>query len=284
MLLFHKKDTFTVVMKKVSILGCGWLGKALAKALLEKNYALNGSVRTTEKSVTLKALGITPFVIEVKNTGITGAFDSFLADTNVLITAFPPGIRHNPDADYASRIKHILKSIPLHSTCSILHLSSIGVFGASQGEVDEHTQPHPESIVGKQLLDAEKSVMGLNRKSTIVRLGGLVGDMRHPVIQLTGKTAVAAPLAPTNLVHQNDVVTFLTSLIESGYWGHTFHCVSPIYQQRELFYTRECNENGLVIPQFSTQKSNRTKRVLDTKSAPLLGFRYQFPGCHFKDC
>ncbi len=271
-------------MKQISILGCGWLGRALAKRLLEKGYSINGSVRSERKSNTLRALGILPYVIQIENIGIVGAIKSFVSDADIIITTLPPGLRQNPDADYAMRITHILKSIPPHSNCKILHLSSIGVFGASQGEVDETTVPKPTTAVGNQLLEAEKAVLELGSNATIVRLGGLVGDGRHPVKQLAGKTGLPAPLAPTNLVHQNDVVSFLTSVIEGSFWGHTFHCVSPLHQKRAAFYTKECKENELEPPQFLSEKSDRTKKVLDTISAELFGFVYNLAGCHFKDC
>lgn len=270
-------------MKQISILGCGWLGRALAKRLLEKGYAINGSVRSEAKSNTLKALGISPYVIQIENTGIAGAIKSFVTDTEILITAFPPGLRRNPHADYAARIKNVLTSISSLSNCKLLHLSSIGIFGASQGEVDETTAPRPTTAVGNQLLEAENAVLQLGRNATIVRLGGLVGDGRHPVKQLAGKTGLPAPLAPTNLVHQADVVSFLTALIEGDFWGHTFHCVSPMHQKRATFYTHECKENELEPPQFLSEKNDRNKKVFDTKSAELFGFEYKLAGCHFKD-
>lgn len=269
-------------MKTVSILGCGWLGKALASALLNKGYAVNGSVRSEEKSDALKAVGIMPYVIQIDNSEIVGDFKSFVSDADILITAFPPGVRRNPNANYTARIKQVLASLP--SNCKLLHLSSVGVFGAMQGEVNEVTNPEPDRNVGKQLLDAEEAVMALGANATIARLGGLVGDARHPAKQLAGKTGIVAPMAPTNLVHQNDVVAFLIAVIEGDFWGHTFHCVSPLHQERGVFYTQECKANGLAIPRFSSVKSNRNKKVLDTKSAELFGFVYKLARCRFKDC
>lgn len=269
-------------MKTVSILGCGWLGKAVADTLIKKSYAVNGSVRSEKKGKTLKTIGVTPYIIQVENTGITGDFDSFISKADILITAFPPGIRQDPNANYAARIKQVLASLP--SNCKLLHMSSIGVFGAMQGEINESTLPIPDCNVGEQLLDAEKSIMALGTHATIIRLGGLVGDGRHPAKQLAGKTGISAPTAPINLVHQIDVVNFITAVIEGNFWGETLHCVSPSHQQRGDFYTKECQKNGLALPQFSENKSGRNKKVLDTKSAELFGFTYQLAGCHFKDC
>ena len=45
-------------MNEISILGCGWLGKPLALALLNNNYAVKGSTTSFEKTQHLASLGI----------------------------------------------------------------------------------------------------------------------------------------------------------------------------------------------------------------------------------
>lgn len=271
-------------MKVVSILGCGWLGKALAQTFLTKNHIVRGSARTHENSRTLQTLGIDAYKIDVKNTAIVGDINAFVEGTDILVTAFPPGLRRNPEADYTARITQVLKTISAQPNCKILHLSSIGVFGGAQGDVDENSTPKPESPVGIQLLEVERTILRLGNKATVVRLGGLVGDGRHPAKQLAGKQHIPAPNAPTNLVHQKDVVAYLSTVIEKSFWGAVLHCVSPEHYQREAFYTQECKENKLPLPHFSDEKSDRTKKVHDTKSKVLFDFNYQLAGCRFKDC
>ena len=269
-------------MKVVSILGCGWLGQVLGQNLLSKGYVVSGSVRSNGKATALTELGIKPHVLTVENEGIVGDFNAFIKNTEILVIAFPPGIRHNQNADYATRIQHVLTSIP--SNCAVLHLSSIGVFGKSQGEVKESTTPKPNSFVGAQLLAAEKNSLSSKNPTSIVRLGGLVGNGRHPAKQLSGKHHLPAPNAPTNLVHQLDVVTFLTNVMEIDAWGHIFHCVSPIHYQRKAFYTRECREFNLPEPHFKDEVSTQNKKVVDTKSNALFEFEYAFSSCRLRDC
>jgi len=271
-------------MKRISILGCGWLGQSLAQTLLNKGYSVKGSATSPENCHKLQLIGVEAYNIHIKNAGVNGDIDSFVSDTDVLITAFPPGVRRNSKTNYPARIQHLLNSISLFPSCNILHLSSVGVFDATQGEVDETSIPQPKTVVGKQLLEAEKNILSLGNRATIVRLGGLVGNKRHPAKQLAGKKDIPAPYAPTNLIHQKDVVDFLTAIVECGFWGHTLHCVSPQHQQREAFYSQECRENNLPIPHFSSEKSERNKKVLDTKSNSLFSFEYQLAGCRLKDC
>ena len=66
------------VMTNISILGCGWLGVPLAKALLEKGFSVNGSTTSTEKISTLENAEISPFLIELGEVAISGNVSEFM--------------------------------------------------------------------------------------------------------------------------------------------------------------------------------------------------------------
>ena len=270
--------------KKIGILGCGWLGKALAKELMANSYTVFGSVRTKEKEEVITALGISPFVIHIDNQNIIGPIDSLLAHSEVLIIAFPPGLRQNKEAQYAARMKLIIDRLEKHTNIRVLLLSSIGVFGQSQGTVSEHDTPKPDTEVGNQLLEAEQHLLSLGSRGSIIRLGGLVGDGRHPAKQLSGKENIPHPNAPTNLVHQQDAVAFIYQLIKQELWGELFHCVSPVHFSRASFYVEQCTLAGISLPEFDQKETTRNKKVIDLKSKKLLDFAYRFPGCSIQDC
>jgi nucleoside-diphosphate-sugar epimerase len=269
---------------KIGILGCGWLGKALAKELMANSYVVFGSVRTKEKANVISGLGITPFIIHIDNQNIIGPIDSLLAQSEVLLIAFPPGLRHDKDAQYAARIKLIVNHLEKYTNIRVILLSSIGVFGQSQGTVSEHDTPKPDTEVGNQLLEAEQHLLSLGSRGSIIRLGGLVGDGRHPAKQLSGKKNIPHPNAPTNLVHQQDVVAFIYHIIEQELWGELFHCVSPVHFSRASFYVEQCTLAGISLPEFDQKETTRNKKVIDAKSKKLLGFAYSFPGCSIQDC
>ena len=44
-------------MTKISILGCGWLGLPLAKALIENGFSVKGSTTSTDKLTALENAG-----------------------------------------------------------------------------------------------------------------------------------------------------------------------------------------------------------------------------------
>ena len=269
-------------MKKIAIIGCGWLGKSLAESLIAQGHHVRGSVTSEDSLELLQNMGIEPFLIKLNNEAIIGNLNLFVEDVDTLVIAFPPGLRKNPDANYASQIKTLVAALAKYPSCKLLLLSSIGLFGASQGIVNEESVPKPNSISGQQLLKAEKSIQTSTNQASIVRLGGLIGGKRHPAKQLAGRTNLSAPKAPTNLVHQEDVVSFLMAVIEEGHWGKLLHCVSPVHHQRAYFYTQACKHLNLPLPSFSKMASNRNKKVIDSNSAVLFGFVYRLANCGVK--
>jgi nucleoside-diphosphate-sugar epimerase len=276
-----KKDKFTR-MKKVGILGCGWLGKAIAKELIKEQFLVYGSVQKKQNIEVLKEMKINPFVISIENNRIVGDLNSFLDLVDIIVIAFPPGIKKDANANYLIRINHLIGS--LSKKKKIIFLSSVGVFGSAQGIVNENTTPVPDSNLGEQLFMAEKAVLSINNDKTIIRLGGLVGPGRHPAKMLAGKVNIHSPNALTNLVHQHDVSRFIVSQLNGGHWNMILHCVSPVHHQRSIFYIAECAKNKLRAPKFSNEPSKRNKKIMDTKSGKIFSFKYNLVSCRVEDC
>ena len=82
-------------MKKISILGCGWLGLPLAKSLIAKGFEVKGSTTSLEKILLLQKAGMNAYQITVSEQGINGDIDSFLSDSEILILDIPPKLRGN---------------------------------------------------------------------------------------------------------------------------------------------------------------------------------------------
>ena len=68
-------------MKRVSVLGCGWLGKSLSISLLDEGYSVKGSTTTEEKLELLEMNNITPYIFNISE---FEEFDSFL-NSDILI-------------------------------------------------------------------------------------------------------------------------------------------------------------------------------------------------------
>jgi 3-hydroxyisobutyrate dehydrogenase-like beta-hydroxyacid dehydrogenase len=72
-------------MTHISILGCGWLGLPLAKALLENGISINGSTTSIEKLSVLENSGIQPHLIALESNNVSGNIETFLQGSKTLI-------------------------------------------------------------------------------------------------------------------------------------------------------------------------------------------------------
>jgi len=178
-------------MTKISILGCGWLGLPLAKALTENGFSVKGSTTSTEKIARLEQAGITPFLIEIGENGINGNVDQFLDQSQVLIINIPPKLRGNSTENFISKIETFLPFIEKSGIKKVLFVSSTSVYSDEDKVVTEETIPNPDSESGKQLLDCEKLLHENSHfETTILRFGGLIGEDRHPIYFLAGRSNI----------------------------------------------------------------------------------------------
>ena len=79
--------------RKISILGCGWLGFPLAKKLIENGFSIKGSTTSEEKLVVLEANKIQSYIIALHEDKIIGNTADFLNESEVLIIDIPPKLR-----------------------------------------------------------------------------------------------------------------------------------------------------------------------------------------------
>ena len=157
----------------------------------------------------------------------------------------------------------------------VLFVSSTSVYGDENGIITEETIPNPETESGKQLLLAEALLQkNQNFETTILRFGGLIGEDRHPVKFLAGKENLENPDAPVNLIHQNDCIEIIEVIIQQSKWNEVFNAAAPFHPTRQEYYTQKAKEQNLILPKFSSEKSNITKVISSEKVENIL--KYQF--------
>lgn len=252
-------------------MGCGWLGKALGKALLEKGYKVKGSTTSTNKLENLSKQGITPFLIQLYESGIEGNIDELLSDLDVLIVNVPPNLRRQPQSNYVAKMQWLLKACIKAKVSNILFVSSTSVYGALEGEITEAVPPQPKTKSGKQLLKAEQLFLKESTLSvSIIRFGGLIGEDRHPINQLSGKTLKNGEDL-VNLIHQKDCIHMILTIIENGYWNELFNGVYPYHPTKAEYYTSEAKKRGLPAPIYLTPSENVNKKKISFKNFYVKG-------------
>ncbi|MBP2283523.1 nucleoside-diphosphate-sugar epimerase [Flavobacterium sp. CG_23.5] len=265
-------------MTKISILGCGWLGLPLAKALLEKGFSLHGSTTSSEKLSILENAGISPFLISFHSKSVSGSIESFLLGSDTLLIDIPPKLRGINSESFVEKIATLVPFIEKSAVKNVLFISSTSVYGEENDIVTEETPLNPDTESGKQLVEAEQILQSnTNFKTTVIRFGGLIGEDRHPVKFLAGRENLDNPEAPINLIHQEDCIGIILKIIETDCWNETFNAVAPFHPSRATYYTQKAADLNLPLPKFNDENASIGKTILSDKVATILKYTFTKP-------
>ena len=262
-------------MQQISILGCGWLGLPLAEHLIQKGFSVKGSTTSPNRVGELESVEIEAFIIELSPEEFTGDYEAFLQNSTTLIIDIPPKLRSENPVSFVEKMKTFIEKAVLNSTIkNILFISSTSVYGDEPINITEETTENPETLSGKELLETEHFLQQQTAfKTTILRFGGLVGGTRNPAKSLSGKTNIATPNAPINLIHQDECIGIITAIIEQNFWGKKINASTPFHPTRKEYYTAKAQELGVPLPEF--EENNTSGKVIDSsKLISELGYGF----------
>lgn len=252
----------------IGILGIGWLGLPLAKEFIADGYTVKGTTTSLAKIDDVRAAGIKPYQIKLSEHQITGEIEGFLKDLNYLIINVPPGLRGTgPKESYVKKMQLLHLEIKKASVKHVIFVSSTAVYGNATGEVDEEIIPQPISESGIQLLTSEnlfRKDSSLN--TTILRFAGLIGPSRHPVTILSTKKNLKDGNAPVNLIHLNDCIGIIQSIILENQWDTVLNGVHPEHPAKKDYYTRIAKTRDLKIPDYQLVKDKKYKKIVTCRS------------------
>lgn len=246
----------------IAILGCGWLGFPLAESLIKNGYDVNGSTTSEVKLKTLKKAGIAPFWISLSEDAIQGNIDDFLNDIQIIIINVPPRLRGRNTENYVKKMELLYGAISKSAVKKVVFVSSTSIYGDIDGLVTEETEPKPSTESGRQLILSEAVFQNDNKiETTIIRFGGLIGRERHPINMLSGKKGLSNGNHPINLIHLNDCIQIILSIIEKNWWNEVFNGVYPYHPMKSDYYTLKAKEKGLQVPGYTINTAKEGKTV-----------------------
>ncbi len=182
---------------QIFIFGFGQVSKELAKKLSnQKKINFKIVSRNTENFLDYNFLKIDFFKNKLN-----------LSDS-ILISTIPP---NEQDEDF------ILKNIPesnLKSFSKIIYISSTSVY--QSGDVNEFTIPRPTTKLGKRRLSIEKSWQKLNKRTVIVRPGGIYSNSSNILTKfLKGDHKIIFKKNHfTNRIHIADLIEIIFKIIQ----------------------------------------------------------------------
>jgi len=234
-------------LQTISILGSGWLGLPLALEL-SKQYSIKLSTRSVEKLESLEAKNITPYIVEIDN--IIQTIEEFL-EADILIINIP--------SKNIESFKNLSQYIEKSQIKKLILISSTSVCR------DEKSP----------LLSIEKIFQDMDKKTTILRFGGLIGYGRNPANFFKNNKIVPNPQTPVNMIHRDDCIAIIQEILKQDVFDEVFNCCSPTHSTKKEFYTYCAISSGLPIPTFDTVENKEQYTIIPTEKL-LNKLNYQF--------
>jgi nucleoside-diphosphate-sugar epimerase len=273
----------------ISILGCGWMGRPIGAHLAASGLRVHGSTTTPEKLERLRDDGIEPFRLEL-SPDLQGTDPGRFFDTKVLFLNVPPPVRQVGSEDLAEyhtrQIQSVLDHLADRPIDWVIFASSTGVYPKTAGRVVETDQPPgrpdamtgPRRSTGRVLIDVEGRLADhAGVDVTILRFAGLYGGDRHPGRFLAGRSNVGRPEAPVNLVHQEDCVGVVDTVLRQDARGEVFNVCATEHPTRRELYTGAARALDLEPPTFDEDTDSSGKIVSNERLRTVLGYRLRHP-------
>ncbi|MBC8951799.1 SDR family oxidoreductase [Xenorhabdus sp. PB62.4] len=271
------------MVKKVSIIGLGWLGMPLAQALLSSGMQVVGSKTTSDGVEAACMCGIDCRLLKLSPQIVCKMDDlEQLMSVDVLVLTLPVSGVAGGGEGYVKAVQLIIDTALSYAVPRIIFTSSTSVYGSSVGYLNEDEPLSPETQSATALVELENWLHQLpNTSVDILRLAGLVGNGRHAGRFLAGRKAIEGGENAVNLVHQDDVISAIKLLIQQPKGGHVYNLCAPIHPKRSEYYPLASRQLDLTPPEF-LQPENKAKaiesKVVDgSRICRELGFEYQFP-------
>ncbi|MBA2405167.1 MAG: NAD(P)-binding domain-containing protein [Bdellovibrionales bacterium] len=219
---------------KISIIGLGWFGEALAGEL-SSQHDVWGTTRSEDKISEFQKKNITAEKLTVSDSP-----SEKLLSADVIVLNIPP---------FHEQLSWF-KSWPWNKQAHLIFISSTSVYGKNTGFVDETILPMPETENARILLEEENWIKFFP-VHTIIRFGGLIGLNRHPGKSLSGRANIAGGNLPVNLIHLEDCLGFVKTVIDQKLANETFNLAHPDHPSRRDYYQKYCLEQNLTRPEFN---------------------------------
>ena len=259
----------------VSILGCGWLGLPLAKHLLSKGFIVKGSVTSPEKLNLLSNDGISPYQVALSDSEASVNDETFF-ETDVLIISIPPRRTEGIIHIYPAQVGFVIPYLVKFKVGKVIFISSTSVYPENFQTAKEDDQHIPDKESGKACLAAENLLRNLTDfETTIIRFGGLIGADRNPARFLL-KAARPVANVPVNLIHQDDCIGIISSIIDQDLWGETLNACSPEHPLKKDFYGKSALISGLPEPIIAAFDAEY-KIVDSSKLIRMLNYQFKYP-------
>ncbi|NIK73684.1 nucleoside-diphosphate-sugar epimerase [Thermonema lapsum] len=255
--------------KSVAIVGCGWLGEALAVHCLKQGVEqVKGSSRHSERASQLQQQGIDTQVIDLPASRSHDLQQFLAADVCVFsLSPSTPG--------YIEALTQTCMHLP--TGARLILLSATSVYPDCNNEVDEDTFIDAHNTNNPTQWQAERLVQRLVSSALIVRLGGLMGYNRFLLKYFLNKESITGADTPVNHIHRDDAVHILFRLMASDVEKGTFNAVAPMHPLKKEVLEAQARRLGITLPPQVAPYKQAFKKVIPKRLLQTLDYQFIYP-------
>lgn len=234
-------------MNAVLILGCGDVGRRVARCCQAAGAPVTGLVRSPQSAAQLRELGIG--VLEVDLDLPMPPLPC--AGTELYYFAPPP-----PSGDRDPRMAAVLAALERNGLPRrIVYISTSAVYGDCGGAwIDEDAPLRPDTSRGLRRLDAERQLQAWSERTgipvVILRVPGIYGPGRLPLERLRkGLPLLHEDQCPyTNRIHADDLAAICLAAMVRGVPGTAYNVSDGHPSNMVDYFNRIADRAGLPRP------------------------------------
>jgi nucleoside-diphosphate-sugar epimerase len=266
---------------KITIIGCGYVGKALAITLKKAGHHITVTTRTQDRVHELSQVADDVVVLGENPSYF---FSKALQLQEVIILTLAADSSNDYEKTYLQTANELAEAMPkLPFLQQIIYTGSTSIYGDHDGRwVNEETIPSPENRNAHILLETEKVLEKLAMpqcKVCIFRLGEIYGPGRDFIARL--KRIQGQPLPGTggnytNIIHLYDIVRAIDFALQNQLSG-IYNLCNDIHMLRQELYNAICESADIpkVIWDPAIRSIHGGNKRVSNEKLKAAGFRFE---------
>lgn len=264
-------------MKNILILGCGYVGSALAKTLHEKGYQVETTTRSPQKVEILSTFSDKVHLIENLD---DRKLAPMAANKDAIFLTVAPSYSFQNNTEtyqetYLNTAKALLNTLQaLQAKCQLIYTSSTSVYNGFRSEarvVTEDLLLSPVTEEAMILLETENTLLQyLN--TCILRLSEILGPDRELYRRLA-KMTVPLPGSGDNITNAadvRDIVKALQLVLEKQLNG-IYNICNDEHPKRKDLYEQICMQHHLPMVQWDPKFPSRHGGLYTVSNQKIKG-------------
>lgn len=271
----------------VTIIGCGYVGRAVAQLWQQQGLTVTATTTTPERISDLKQIANQAIVLQGSD---ASQLETLLKNQQVVLLSVGAKNRSVYEDAYLTTAKTLVEVLRQNSSVQqVIYTGSYAVYGDHQGDwVTEETPASPANRNGEILTETEQVLLSAasdRLKVCVLRLGGIYGPGRELIkifAQIAGTTRPGDGTDISNWVHLDDIVRAIefarTQQLQGIYNLVQDHSITT----GELFERLFAQHNLPSVNWDATQPSTRPYNArVSNQKLRAAGFLLQHPKIEF---